>query len=1450
MGLGKTVEAIALFLSHTRDPDDCGPREVDSSADEKEGTTSSSQVVVDGDGRRSAAVGWLKCKSTLVVSPDSIREQWRFELKRHAPDLKVYVYEGIRSQVLHGEEQGAATAETEGKKKRKRARRSDRGGDSSSKKDAAECSLWNDGDSSRASSQSMPFDVMDGDGDGQPQISAEELAQYDVVLTTYTVLRTEVNYSQRADVIDALRYVKKYDVPDSPLLSLSWWRVVLDEAQMVEGTTSQAAAMALRLVTENRWCVTGTPIGGHGLEDLYGLLLFLGHDPYKDRFWFVNCLKKPFERAMPAGQQRLVNLLRDIMWRYSKVHVTDEVGLPTCHKDPIALLTFSDAEREFYQRLMRDAVSSVQAHEMMARQSQGQPSGRINPPPVHEQEETGNGEAQGPSMVLIDEDDLYSHRDRRRLQGPATQPETASTVLLSLRQACCHPQLTKQWQESLRTDLQVQTGGMLGMDEIMQRMLDECGHELQACERELCRTLNALAACVLARSGSSVEDRAIGLYEKAHSIENSGIAKTTEGLEEDLDIVTAPAALRSWQLVELNTTHNLSQLYEARGRTELAEKMRIEHQGKRDELLASLVGNHRTAENKVLDLDKSMKSYITAKDPVYEQWQKRFDELHEAEKKRWVENPDPNVGISGAVEEEYRAERTRLTKERDDFRAVIDQIDLKRKLPLLFAYVDQRRTATKKTLQGHERVMLQLKDIFEHRVRVDEVIWRDYGCLTRCDLARMTTVESQLSLDRLKVFLKQRSPFVCISSKSKKTTLLPSLVHSKVSRYDNLMQDLHRTLNDRAIDRLLKTIVSDSKTPPQACVRKLIEESRNEWDQSFQTLLDSLRLPVEAEKVLRSLIGSEQAQKDKRYDEAIKALLDHVVKSIPKAVAIGDGEEISDKESESEADDADENNNSSGENVSDKSETSDTESASAVTISKETKESNSSSKKRKRTASTSAAKKPAGRKAGTKPKGSAGKKRASAVGATVGSVQGDVDRRLAKEIKNQRKAEIRLAERVLRAMEDNEAVRDAVRSGDPYAVERAYNRIQKYIRFLRILRDRERALCTKESAETELNAATRQLDMASQRMSFEGFQENQTEKDLTTSAILEEQEGTLAGEVKRLEMEAVTRRRKQRFLEQKCREQKEVLHGSKHAPDDAICPVCQERLLEAVLTKCGHLYCLGCVDLLLRKGDGRCAMCRGKVTKESVSRVSLTPAVRPASSDPIDRIKIRGSFGSKVDALIRHLLYLAEHDPTAKSLVFSQWKGLLKIVSSALGVNGLQYVSLEGSVRKRSRAVWSFSNDPQVKVFLLSMHAGASGLTLVAATHVFIMEPSLNPAVEEQAINRVHRIGQTKETFITHLIVEDTVEEKVLRLQKRKRMLTKEQGLLRRVSNDQVDADDIAQLFHDEITARNDLLEDAAAAASQQTQQPQESNVYSSVNSLLRQAHLDRQNTQAGSTVQ
>jgi superfamily II DNA or RNA helicase len=184
----------------------------------------------------------------------------------------------------------------------------------------------------------------------------------------------------------------------------------------------------------------------------------------------------------------------------------------------------------------------------------------------------------------------------------------------------------------------------------------------------------------------------------------------------------------------------------------------------------------------------------------------------------------------------------------------------------------------------------------------------------------------------------------------------------------------------------------------------------------------------------------------------------------------------------------------------------------------------------------------------------------------------------------------------------------------------------------------------------------------------------------------------------------------------------------------------------------------------------------GRVARDGIkkSKIQILEALlrlRQAACHPglIDKAKRSGESSAKLDVLLPQLREV--FDEGHKTLVFSQFTSMLAIVKQRLDAERIPYLYLDGKTRDRQARVESFQNDPDCKVFLISLKAGGLGLNLTAADYIFLLDPWWNPAVESQAIDRAHRIGQTRPVFAYRLIARDTVEEKVLELQAKKRAL-------------------------------------------------------------------------------
>ena len=176
------------------------------------------------------------------------------------------------------------------------------------------------------------------------------------------------------------------------------------------------------------------------------------------------------------------------------------------------------------------------------------------------------------------------------------------------------------------------------------------------------------------------------------------------------------------------------------------------------------------------------------------------------------------------------------------------------------------------------------------------------------------------------------------------------------------------------------------------------------------------------------------------------------------------------------------------------------------------------------------------------------------------------------------------------------------------------------------------------------------------------------------------------------------------------------------------------------------------------------------LNKSKIQILEALLRLRQAACHPglIDRSKTTHP-SAKLELLIPQLEQITEEEH--KALVFSQFTSFLSILREQLDRQKTSYAYLDGQTRNRKEVVERFQTDPDCKLFLISLKAGGLGLNLTAAEYVYLLDPWWNPAVETQAIDRTHRIGQTRQVFAYRIIAKDTVEEKVLELQQTKRDL-------------------------------------------------------------------------------
>jgi len=451
-----------------------------------------------------------EASSTLIICPASILDQWRKEFERHvAPNvLKVVVY--------HGQSQQASAGH------------------------------------------------FLGDGLG---ITASELCRADVVLTTYDALRHDLHLRSEVSTLQstgasvdvpnrALRRAKKYEVIPTPLTRMKWWRICLDEAQMIDSPTAQASSMALRLCCVHRWCITGTPVR-RGLEDLFGLVSFLGPhlSPYSTKSAWLNLLEKPLQCSnsnTPAFLE-LVSLLKRIMLRRSRESVITELDLPP-QGDITTYLRLSAIERHWYQKLHSQCIHKSGI--LLAKSRKRSKAISLSVDSFDEIQQKSFESKSSPSTMAAkaaeerarasfhekktNQNCIHSATRSRLYNNSVLSVEEEKKVLapiLALRQACCHPQVGVHGIKG-----RVSTGNVLGMAEIHDSLIEKARLEAEDMQRLLFMTLNGMAALRV------IDGNIVGSIQMYREV----LARSEESFNQE--------GLRMDPLQKLHTLHNLSLL--------------------------------------------------------------------------------------------------------------------------------------------------------------------------------------------------------------------------------------------------------------------------------------------------------------------------------------------------------------------------------------------------------------------------------------------------------------------------------------------------------------------------------------------------------------------------------------------------------------------------------------------------------------------------------------------------------------------------------------------------------------------------------------------------------------------------------------------------------------------------------------------------------------------------
>ncbi|GAC95444.1 hypothetical protein PHSY_003020 [Pseudozyma hubeiensis SY62] len=222
------------------------------------------------------------------------------------------------------------------------------------------------------------------------------------------------------------------------------------------------------------------------------------------------------------------------------------------------------------------------------------------------------------------------------------------------------------------------------------------------------------------------------------------------------------------------------------------------------------------------------------------------------------------------------------------------------------------------------------------------------------------------------------------------------------------------------------------------------------------------------------------------------------------------------------------------------------------------------------------------------------------------------------------------------------------------------------------------------------------------------------------------------------------------------------------------CQICFEPKMQIGVLPCYHSFCADCIDILCQKNSRsvpyvwtswnkpRCPKCRLQFHPDRVTRIMERG--RSASADGSETVV--GDWSGKISGLIMDFQARLAQDPTHKAVVFSHWPKMLNFMCEALVQNDIAAVVFGGNEVKQAEALRAIRDDEKVRVILVPFRAsaGAAGLTLTSCNLAYLMEPALDAALEAQAIGRIHRIGQRRETTVLRVKMKDTIEDAVMRI--------------------------------------------------------------------------------------
>lgn len=1201
--------------------------------------------------------GLIHSRATLIVTPAAIIHQWEREIGQHSaipvdtlqpgslvasPDkhnkrpLKVVVYPGIRE--LYRKKPGTVD-KTSGK---------------------PICHL----------------------------IHPDKLADADIVLMTFDSLVVDLGHSDENPFTDnslgGLRRKKRYQIAPSPLTSIKWWRICLDEAQRVEAPTATSARMALKLEAHFRWCVSGTPIGRGKLEDLYGLIMFLRLDPFAVKRWFNLC----FQPGHVGVMERVQALLENIMWRSTKASpsVRLQMGVPEQNETRV-LLRFSSIEKHFYKRQLEKTMLSA-------------------------------------SKIVWKKNPIIR---KIRTKSLAVQ-------IRRLRAACCHPQvgsnsmkgIGKKRKAGCLYDGGVRVGiGVLTMDQILDRLVDDAKIQCEEDQRIVVLHTNAMASLSrlkveakrrqginFSESDKSLLEQSCNSYmkslemnkanSKATSLDGEATLTGCQGFLSKRKVVRDGKATLLWKMEV-----QLDELPEVRNEAVRSVWARFDFEGQSKKVTEAKVRVLTTVP--VEYEDELGLDYILLCPKVA-----TYQVSHSSLGGEFVDIVDFDFESEATDVNGWITKSGFRTNKSKGWRLLLNEYSTD--IEHLF------RATPKKVFTFVVAVEIQM---FEAEVA--------YDSLQQLHVLHNLSI-SISALQQLKV--ENSSMKISWSEMKEKMDEM----HEEIRRIESLYMDAAKAPHVES-QRVLKRIgIERTKAEKELFIisnglSRQKDEISNLWQDlwwdDFLSIFFIHGYPLDREKFCDTLrVSIDEFVTDTVEGQKFRTRPSDIqrFKGFPNFQDV-DGartglsfrldEYLSTLEGKTHS------------NV-----INDVVMLSSQPSEVEMHENSQCRKCRKDWNQT---------------------------GPTCRHCH------LETSLRNLPPDQFIMC--ILKTLW--KWLKDAKLSGKMSTAIEASKVHIRAEKFFDLIKANETELQKALKAWTmhfDLLSDIDELNQCKRSMRLTGELENLDiyDKDLPNTVIYPRDVAGLYMDhtAKQARVHANLQRNIQtlRYLRnqssERQAEEERKRNGKYFDDDDNTCMICLSPFDgERAVLACGHsFHSTPCMAELMTKNLGLMHInCPFRCTKKT-KRNEVLIAIDLSKDDGSKSARnVQGSWGTKVTRLLGDLMDIA--DLKEKSIVFSQWEDMLDVVEQALVINGVHFVRVK-SLTHIEDTITHFRTD-ECAVLLLNVRNGAEGLTLIEATHVFMIEPLLNCGLDSQAIARVNRIGQTSKTHVHRYLIEGTIEVKI-----------------------------------------------------------------------------------------